>query len=559
MTPRRLRDERAFANLQIPNTSKADFGADRLVLPTHWGSMSLEQACDEFFSGGTPQTTLAEYWGGNIAWTTSSSIEGIYLERAPRTITDLALSNSATRVVPAGNLLVGTRVGVGKAAVNRIDVAISQDLTGCIVRKERFLPEFLAFYLQTPKCQQELLSLSRGATIRGVPREDLLGIMVPAAPLSEQRAIVHALLTTYRAVETQEKIVATLKELKAATMTELLHKGTQGEALKRTKIGEIPHSWELVKLEDVATIERGKFTHRPRNDSRMYGGHIPFIQTGDVANSGGRIRKYRQTLNERGLEVSRVFPKGTIVLTIAANIADTAILEFDSAFPDSLVGITPLQRMDSAFVEAYLRTQKAEMVKLAPKGTQMNINLQFLRPWPVPLPPLAEQQRISGAIRSLDDRLEEALEKRGSLSHLFQSTLQMLMTGEVRLTAEMIERYGKAQEDDGRKTGRVDEKVLQEIVRRIVEAVAPEKIILFGSAVRGEMGPDSDVDLMVVKAGANERELAGELYLKLAGVGVPKDIIVTSPETLDRHKDTIGYIYRDVLREGRIIYDATHA
>ena len=105
-----------------------------------------------------------------------------------------------------------------------------------------------------------------------------------------------------------------------------------------------------------------------------------------------------------------------------------------------------------------------------------------------------------------------------------------------------------------RKHGGVDENILQEIVRRIVEVAAPEKIILFGSAAKGEMGPDSDVDLMVVKSGTDEHELAGRLYMELAGVGVAKDILVVRPETLEEYKDDIGFIYYQVLKEGKVIY-----
>ena len=100
------------------------------------------------------------------------------------------------------------------------------------------------------------------------------------------------------------------------------------------------------------------------------------------------------------------------------------------------------------------------------------------------------------------------------------------------------------------------EEMLQEIVRRIVAAVQPEKIILFGSAAREEMGPDSDLDLLVIKSCRNRRETARRIRRKLIGVGVPKDIIVATPEDIERYKDTIGFIYRPALREGKVLYAA---
>ena len=104
----------------------------------------------------------------------------------------------------------------------------------------------------------------------------------------------------------------------------------------------------------------------------------------------------------------------------------------------------------------------------------------------------------------------------------------------------------------------VSDELLQDVVRRIVEVAAPEKIILFGSAARGEMGPDSDLDFLVVKGGAHRRETANLIRRHLLDVapGIPKDVIVVHPEDIERHRDTIGYIIRPALREGRVLYAA---
>ena len=104
--------------------------------------------------------------------------------------------------------------------------------------------------------------------------------------------------------------------------------------------------------------------------------------------------------------------------------------------------------------------------------------------------------------------------------------------------------------------GHLSEDTLQEIIRRIVEVAAPEKIILFGSAARGEMGPDSDVDLLVIKSGVHRRKTAWSIRQRLAGIGIPKDVIVATPEDIERHRDTIGLIYRPALREGKVVYAA---
>ena len=111
----------------------------------------------------------------------------------------------------------------------------------------------------------------------------------------------------------------------------------------------------------------------------------------------------------------------------------------------------------------------------------------------------------------------------------------------------------KKPELDRRMTVGID--VLAEVVGRIVEVAQPDKIILFGSAIRGEMGPNSDLDLLVVKSGAHRRHLAQAIYRNLIGVGFPVDIIVVTPEDIDRYGDAIGLVLEPALREGKVVYE----
>lgn len=99
--------------------------------------------------------------------------------------------------------------------------------------------------------------------------------------------------------------------------------------------------------------------------------------------------------------------------------------------------------------------------------------------------------------------------------------------------------------------------VLEEVVRRIVAVARPERIILFGSAARGEMGPNSDIDLLVVKSGNyHRRDLAGQVYRNLFGVGQAVDVVVVTPEDIDRHRNSLSTVIGPALEEGEVIYEA---
>src|SRR5262249_53763443 len=99
-------------------------------------------------------------------------------------------------------------------------------------------------------------------------------------------------------------------------------------------------SWTTGILTDLGTIDRGRSRHRPRNDPALFGGPYPFFQTGDVKAANLWLRTYKETYNETGLAQSRLWPVGTLCITIAANIADAAILGIPGCFPDSIVGFT---------------------------------------------------------------------------------------------------------------------------------------------------------------------------------------------------------------------------
>jgi type I restriction enzyme, S subunit len=162
----------------------------------------------------------------------------------------------------------------------------------------------------------------------------------------------------------------------------------------------IPSGWQMRELRELAVVERGKFTARPRNDPKYYGGLVPFVQTGDVARSGGYLSTYSQTLNDAGLAISRLFARGTILVTIAANIGEVAILEIDAACPDSVVAIQPLPEVDTVWLAQAILAAKETLDGYANQNAQKNINLADLRPLPILTPPFQEQRSWPVCFRS---------------------------------------------------------------------------------------------------------------------------------------------------------------
>ncbi|MBD2504660.1 restriction endonuclease subunit S [Anabaena azotica] len=150
---------------------------------------------------------------------------------------------------------------------------------------------------------------------------------------------------------------------------------------------------QFQKLDEVGAIARGKSKHRPRNDPFLYGGKYPFIQTGDVKHSNLYITEYSQTYNEKGLSQSKLWPVGTLCITIAANIADTAILKFPACFPDSIIGFIPYKnKAEVRFIKYCLDTYKIQIQAISQGTTQDNLSVEKLLSlkFRIPLPGLKQ-------------------------------------------------------------------------------------------------------------------------------------------------------------------------
>lgn len=171
----------------------------------------------------------------------------------------------------------------------------------------------------------------------------------------------------------------------------------------------LPNGWSTVPLGNIATLERGRFSARPRNDPQFFGGSVPFVQTGDVANAGLLLRSYTQTLNEKGVRVSKVFPENTILMTIAANIGATAISTFPVACPDSVVAIRPIPGVaDLYWLKYALAGRQTDLDGMAGQNAQKNINLQVLEPFELHVPPIHEQRKISRVLSTWDEAISVA-------------------------------------------------------------------------------------------------------------------------------------------------------
>lgn len=415
--------------------------------PEGWRRARLGEI-SEILIGGTPARNNLAYWDsdklGQNRWAAISDLKGRFLSNTAEYITDLGVQKSNVKLIPRGTPVMSFKLSIGRTALTEIALYTNEAIAAFLPR-ESFDPVFLAYALPLAVDQgAEADQAVKGKTLNKAKLNEL-SLVLP--PLLEQKKIAAILSSVDEAIEATQVVVEQLQVIKKAMMGELLTRGIPGRhsRFKKTEIGEVPEGWGVVRLDEVASIERGKFSHRPRNDPRFYGGQYPFIQTGDVAASGGRIRRYSQTLNDDGLRVSRMFPAGTIVITIAANIGDTGIAMMPVAFPDSLVGIQAGDDVDNRFLELVLRTRKEGLDKAAPQNAQKNINLETLRPLLIQVPSKEEQEEIAEVFESVDVRLIRETEYLEALRETKAALLSVLLTGEMRVGDNAGLEYAKTE------------------------------------------------------------------------------------------------------------------
>lgn len=408
-----------------------------------WKMIELSQVVKEFISGGTPSTKQAELWDGFIPWTTSATISenDITLSKAQRFITEQGLQESASHLVPKGSLLVGTRVGVGKAVVNLIDIAISQDLTGVVLDTKQVQREFVAYQFKTKRVQHILDGCKRGTTIKGISRFDLQSLKLYLPPLPEQRAIAHALQMIQNAIQARRSEIELERECKAALMQRLFMHGIRNEPTKQTEIGEIPESWEVVSLGEIIASgpKNGIYKHQS-----FYGQGVSIIRIDDFDNDGEIVTggSHKVILSSTELEEFRLSQNDILINRVNSvshlgKVALVGILTGEIVFESNMMRLTvntDLVEPEYVFrclVSPSARSQIKEKARRA--VAQSSINQGDVKSILFPLPSLIEQRQITAILSACDSTIS-ILEKELSLhEELFRALLDELMTG--RLSA----------------------------------------------------------------------------------------------------------------------------
>nr|WP_256139980.1 restriction endonuclease subunit S [Xanthomonas vasicola] len=411
-------------------------------MPAGWVSASIGEICSQ----GEQRIPEADE---QLTYIDIASVDrGRKTVMGPQLLRGYEAPSRARKVVATGDVIVSmTRPNLNAVALigQRHDSAIAS--TGFdVLRPIEVDPRWIFAAVKSAHFVKAMSAKVQGALYPAIKADDIRKHEIPLPPLAEQKRIAQKLDALLAQVDTLKARIDAIPALLKRFRKSVVHSAVIGRLSADLRVPiEKPEEqeqlgplelWREVALASLGELSRGKSKHRPRNDSRLYGSAYPFIQTGDVANSRGTLTSSKVFYSEFGLKQSRLFPSGTLCITIAANIADTAMLAIDACFPDSVVGFIPNKDDCVAqFIKYVIDDNKESLEALAPATAQKNINLKVLSQVKLRIPPIKEQTEIVRRVEQLfayADQLEaKVAAAQQRIDALTQSLLAKAFRGEL--------------------------------------------------------------------------------------------------------------------------------
>ena len=380
----------------------------------------------EFLNGGTPSKANVDFWNGDIPWITSAEINDGEVAPPRFKITQDAIDESSTRLVPAGTLLLVIRTGVGKVGVAPYDLTFNQDINAVLPDPKRLDKQYLRRFLESQGDHFD--KFSRGATVKGITREHLGRLAIPIPfpddprrSLAEQKRIA-AILDKADAIRRRRQEAARL----ADTLIPNLYFELFGDPLGNNR------KWPTAKVETLCDLVRGS-SPRPRSDPSFYGGPIPRLMIEDITRDGKYVTPRIDTLTELGATMSRPVVAGTVVMAVSGNVGLVARVLVDACIHDGFVGFKDL---DTKAVRAdyfmwTLDLLKASHAKRKAGAIWQNLTTHQVKAMDMPLPPPTLQDRFEKLSKRLVKFAQSYTTRVEEVDGLFNSLVQRAFRGEL--------------------------------------------------------------------------------------------------------------------------------
>ena len=364
--------------------------------------------------GKTPSRNNTNYWNTNdYEWISIADLSKTekYITDTKEYLSALAIEESGIKVIPANTVVMSFKLSIGKTAITGKDMYCNEAIMAFHDKHVvDILPEYIYYMFKYRNWDNGSNKAVMGKTLN---KSTLSEVEIDICSIEKQKEIVAVLDKVMESLSSRKKELALLDELVRGRFVELF-----GDPVSNS------YGLPEATLPELGVFGRGVSKHRPRNDPKLLGGDYPLIQTGDIANAGLYITSYNSTYSEFGLKQSKMWEKGTLCITIAANIAKTAILEFDACFPDSVVGFTANERTNNIFIHYWFSFFQAILESQAPESAQKNINLKILSELKVIVPEKERQNEFADFVHQIDKSKLIVQKELDETQLLFDSLMQ---------------------------------------------------------------------------------------------------------------------------------------
>lgn len=365
-------------------------------------------------SGATPKTGVSAYWGGQIAWATPADLgrlDGAYIARTPRTLTEAGLRSCTATVLPTESVLLSSRAPIGHVALNAVPMATNQGFKS-LVPQAGLNPKYLFHWLRAHT--DYLQSLGNGATFKELSKKTVEQIEIPLPSVEEQRRIA-AILDKADAIRAKRRQV-------------LAHLDALTQSIFHDMFGE---DTDHVAIGDFATVRSGSTP--PREDPSNFGGNIPWVKTAEVT---GVITSTSEKVTDKGLREARlkVFPSGSVVVAMygqGKTRGQSAILGVPATTNQACAVIMPNRHFLPEFLYAQLVMNYERLRQSSEGGNQPNLSLKRVKEFGVVLPHIESQQEFASRSSEIGHKRNVLLASLGSIDALFDALQSRAFKGEL--------------------------------------------------------------------------------------------------------------------------------
>lgn len=405
------------------------------VIPEDWKIQYLSDFGD-VISGGTPSTTVSEYWDGDIAWCTPSDITstmGKYIYKTDRNITHQGLKNSAATILPPNSILLCTRATIGELKLSGVPMATNQGFKNLCPNATGNV-DYLYYLLQTKK--KDMVELAIGSTFLEISKKALCSIALQTPSLPEQECIAEALSDVDSMISSLEKLIAKKKAIRQGTVIEIL--------TGKKRIKGFSGEWQIKKLEEYCSLitKQTGFDYsayiKPALTKRKNNNTLPMIQT---INFRGKRFDFN-TDYYIPKSVAENFPniilrnKCVLFSIVGASVGNIGLYPGGVSFCGGAIGITRFYEEDDAdWVYYYMSSPEgqAQIQYVTKGGAQATVTIADIRNFSIPTPSKEERAAITELLSDMDNEIEALEQKLAKTRQIKQGMMQQLLSGSIRL------------------------------------------------------------------------------------------------------------------------------